>query len=173
MPAKRRGFHQRTIDKIHLVIRLELANPMLNNAEVAQLAGLSVATYARIKTTPYYKTIHRQYLGGVLGSLDTKVSDSLKITQDTLDFAVPIAMQTLVQQALSAKDDRVRNKACNDILDRDGHFAKVSRVGLANPDQGGVGNNKDNEVASQLISAMAGKPVAVGIDSPPATETTQ
>lgn len=183
MPAKAKGkVHKRTIDKIHLIVRMELAHPLKHQLEIAMLCGLSPVRYSLLKRSKEYLQIHSQYLSGVLTKLDNQVEENLKLSSETLKFAVPIALQNLVAQALQTKDLRVQNKACNDLLDRDGHFAKVTRVGLATPDQGGVANDKDNEVASELIKALqtapvlsqpAQAPTAPTISSPPLTQKTQ
>lgn len=171
MPAKKKGMHRRTLDKIHIMVRLELANPLLSQIDLAKLAGLPYIRYTLLKRTTVYQQIHNQYLTGVLTKLDNQVEDNLKVSSETLKFAVPLALQALVQQALQTKDLRVQNKACNDILDRDGHFAKVTRVGLATPDQGGVANEKDNQIASELIKALEANKAAssVGVSTPPTT----
>jgi hypothetical protein len=166
--------HLRTVNRIHILVRLELANPQLSSLQVAQLAGISGQRYVQLKNTTLYRQIQNQYMTGVvLPSLDEKVRDVLGSASATLKFAVPAAMQELARQALMAKDDRVRNKACNDILDRDGHFAKVTRVGVATEDQGGAGTTKDEDVAAKLIAAMNTSNTVPTIATPPLTDTTQ
>jgi len=178
--------HQRTIDRIHLLVRLELANPLLNPGEIAQLAGIKPTRFTTFKALPLYRQIHNQYLTGVITLLDDQVHEvyKLKQTQETLQFAVPLAMQALLKQAMQEKDLRVQNKAANDILDRHGHFAKVRRIGIATPEQGGAGDAKDNDVAQELIKAMqtvANIPnhqqtqtqQTPTIDNPPITDTKQ
>ncbi len=176
MPGKIRGkIHTRTLDKIHLIVRMELANPLLNALDIAKLVGLKPTRYSILKMSTIYRQVHNQYLSGVLSSLDVQVKETLNMTQETLKFAVPVAMQALLKQALQEKDLRVQNKACNDILDRDGHFAKVTRIGMATEEQGGVANKKDNEIAGALVEALRNiqKPGAVTVDSPSITDTTQ
>ena len=172
--AVRGKHHLRTIDKMHILIRLELANPLLSSTDIAKLAGIGIGRFGLLKRTTLYQQIHNQYMSGLVTRLDTKVDKNLTLTQETLHFAVPLAMQALLKQALQEKDLRVQNKACNDLLDRDGHFAKVRRLGLAKPEQGGVGvaDSRDNDTAAELIKAMINneKP---NITDPPLTETTQ
>jgi hypothetical protein len=169
---------QRTVDKINLLVRLEFANPLMNSTAIAALCGLSIHQFSVLKKTPTYQAIHNVYSTGLFTSLDLKISDGYVSAQNTLAFAVPIALQGILNQALNAKDERVKNKAYNDILDRDGHFAKVSRIGAATPEQGGVAEDKDNKAVMEMISAMrtgqqsTNKPPA-SIDTPPLTESTQ
>src|ERR1700679_1398460 len=124
-PTKHR---QRTIDRMHLLIRAELMNPLMNSTEIAALVGLTIWKFSVLKATPLYRQLHNAYMTGLLANLDTEVNSALNIshTRKTLEFAVPVAMEGLVQQALNSKDERVKNKAMNDILDRHGVFAKVS-----------------------------------------------
>jgi hypothetical protein len=165
--------HQRTIDKINLLVRLELDNPQLSSTQVALLCGLSINRFSVLKASPLYQTIHNQYMTGLLTSFDTKIKNGYSISQETLDFAVPIAMQGLVKQALTVKDERVKNKAFNDILDRDGRFAKVSRIGMTVNEQGSIAEDKDNKAVLEMIHALNSKPKTATISTPPLTETTQ
>lgn len=181
--AKNRGVRkprQRTIDRINLLVRLELANPLMNSTQVAELCGLSINQFSVLKKTREYQAIHNVYTTGVYSNLDVKVRDIYNNAQNTLEIAVPMAMQEIFKQALNAKDERVRNKACNDILDRDGHFAKVSRIGMATTEQGGVADDKDNKAVLEMMNALRSSHVnggaasaAPSIASPPLTDRTQ
>jgi hypothetical protein len=112
---------------------------------------------------------------GVLQDMDSLVKDSYTGTQKSLSFVVPMAMQTLVQQAMHAKDERIRNKACNDLLDRDGRFAKVTRIGLPTGDQGGVAEDKDNRAVADMVKALSTVPNNTGakIEDEPITDQVQ
>lgn len=149
-----KGPHPRTLEKIHLFVRTELAQPNLTVFQTASVVGVSVPTLARLRKTPQYQQIHAQYLTGVITRLDRNVDDNYNLTRASLQFAVPLAMSTLVQQALHSKDERVRNKASNDILDRDGKFAKVKRVQIDNSEVVNT-NEKENKEAAELIAALS------------------
>lgn len=157
-----RGHHNRTLTLIDLLVRLELANPTLNFVELATLADIKPGRYLWLRKLAAYSRVKQSYTTGIISNLDEVVQKKLNLTQTTLDFAVPMAMQALVQQALSSKDERVKNKAANDILDRHGHFAKVSRVGAPTEEQGGVATDADQEVADKLAEALnSGKVVPI------------
>jgi hypothetical protein len=147
--------NQRTVDRIHLLVRLEKANPMLSLGEVARLAGVKPNHYAIIRASPLYQHVNNQYTTGLLTDIDKQARQNFNLSQETLNFAVPVALQTLVQQAMASKDERVKNKACNDLLDRHGHFAKVTRHGLATTEQGGAAGVGDDEAAAALLKAMS------------------
>lgn len=180
-PGRPRGQsrpHIRTMDKINIIVRLELANPLLSPADIAQLAGLQPARLSLLKRHPFYKAVHNRYLTGIITDLDGKVKENLTLTQETLNFAVPVAMQKLLQQALQEKDLRVQNKACNDLLDRHGRFAKVTRIGLPTEEQGTGAEDKDNKAAIEMLKALRESPLAAtsdtnDINEPPITNMTQ
>lgn len=151
--------HQRTIDKINLIVRNEMANPLMSTQDIAALVGVGAGRLGVIRMLPLYKQIRNQYMTGIVTRLDNKVEENFKLGGETLKFAVPLALQGLVQQALHAKDERVKNKAINDILDRDGTFAKVSRTTLTVEEQGKAANDKDNEMAQAMLKALEQKKV--------------
>lgn len=144
--------HQRTIDKINFAIRLFVGAPHLSANEIAHMIGVSPTRLNMMQKLPLWQQLHTQYVTGILTKLDVKTEANYDLTRKQLDFAVPLAMQTLVQQALAAKDERVRNKACNDLLDRDGTFAKVSRstIKIEEPKV----SDKDTTEANELIAAL-------------------
>lgn len=167
--------HSRTIDKINLLIRMELAYPTYSSSMIAQMCGLKIQRFSVLKASPYYRRIHQAYTTGILSDLDTLVKQNYEISKSTLDMGVPIAMQALFKQAMQDKDLRVQNKAANDILDRHGRFAKVTRLGLPTAEQGGVTEPKDDKAVADMINALksATAPLPANICDPPLTDTTQ
>lgn len=146
--------HPRTIDKLKLIIRLELGSPNLSIGQICQIVGISQVRLATLRKLPIYTILHNQYMTGVITRLDKRVEDNYDLTSQTMKFSVPIAMQNLVQQAMNAKDERIKNKACNDILDRDGRFAKVTRTNLIVENDPNKVADKDNDEANTLIKAL-------------------
>lgn len=153
MPQKKHRL--RTMDKMHLLIRAELANPMMSSTEVAALCGLSIWKFSVLKATPMYRQLHNTYMTGLLSSYDNKVNDAVGLTQETMNLAIPVAMQKLVAQMIQDKDMKIQNKACNDLLDRHGRFAKVKRVGAPTDEQGrGIAEDKDNKAVSEMLKML-------------------
>lgn len=167
--------HSRTIDKINLLIRMELAYPNYNSTTIAQMCGIKIQRFSLLKKSSYYQRIHQAYTTGILSDLDTLVKQNYEISKSTLDMGVPIAMQALFKQAMQEKDLRVQNKAANDILDRHGRFAKVTRLGLPTAEQGGVAEVKDDKAVADMINALksAAAPLPANISDPPLTDSTQ
>lgn len=177
--------HQRTITKVNLVVRMEMANPMLSSIQVAELCGIKPSRFASLKMHPYYRRIYNQYTTGVFSDLDIAVKDNFNLNRSTLDMAVPVALQALYLQALQVKDLRVQNKAANDLLAMHGKYPKVTKVAVTTQGEvAGAGEERDNKIALELIKALNEvnkKPTPntdptqtpASIDTPPLTETTQ
>lgn len=163
--------HSRTVDKIHIAARLELANPNLNLGDIARMVGISQSSFSLLRKTKIYGDIKQQYLLGILTPLNNQISDTYKTGRETLNLSVPVALQNLYALALNAKDERVKLKASMEILDREGRHAKVSRIGMAAPEQN-VATDEDNEEASSLIAASKATQRAT-INSQPITQVKQ
>jgi hypothetical protein len=88
---------QRTIDRIHLLVRMELANPLMNSTDIAKLVGLNIYRFSQLKRTNAYQQIHNTYHSAILTNLDHKVENVIGLTQETLKLAVTVAMQALLK----------------------------------------------------------------------------
>jgi len=115
---------------------------------------------------------------GLVTDLDSNIKKRYAESQQTLQFAVPVAMQVLLKQALQTKDERVRNKAANDILDRDGRFAKATRQTLDIHSSNTIAESKDNDAVLELIKALESvkqntNPTPALADIATLTDTTQ
>lgn len=162
--------------KWELAIRFQLKNPNAKQSEVAQHVGVDVVTLSTWMADPEWVNLHNQITTGILSSIDADLAEDITHQRLTLKRLVPLALQNLAELALQSSNPAIKLKATNEILDRDGHFAKVQRVGLATEDQGGVSDQKDNNIAEALIDALTirkaaidakkAKEVQVSIESP-------
>lgn len=179
--GRKKGTHDRTIDRITLMVRIELSSPTLTIADICKMVGITPSRYSAIKKLPVYRIIKNQFMSGIVTDLNNKVNTQLQLNRKTLEMAVPIALSGLLQQAMTAKDERVRNKAYNDILDRDGTFAKVRRVNVAATTQKEHELNDNDKAAAELLAAMLPQSTAENnkgfkdpdINTPPITDTKQ
>lgn len=152
--APRRA-HTKTIDRIRIAIRLQLLNLGMSDAAIAQHLGMSQTSYSILKKTKLYIQFHSQYMTGILAPLDVEIQNTYPDNRKILDSAVPTALENLVHYAAQKVDKKLSFEASKEILDRQGMYAKVSRMGAAMPEQGGVATPKDNESAGELIKALA------------------
>jgi hypothetical protein len=174
--------HSKTVDKIRIACRLEMLNLGLKDKDIATHIGMSQTSYSLLKKTKIYQQLHTQFLTGVLSVADADIVDNLPLQRRILSHAVPSALENLVALATQRIDKKMQFEASKEILDRHGSFAKVSRIGLPTLEQG-VGSERDQEVASELISALAKtkkkndeveiEATPITIESPSVTETTQ
>lgn len=169
--------------KWELAIRFMLRNPNAKHTEVAAHVGVAGGTLSQWMMDPEWVNLHNQITTGILSSIDADLAEDITHQRLTLKRLVPTALQNLAELALQSANPNIKLKATTEILDRDGHFAKVQRVGLATEDQGGVSDEKDNAIAAALgnalIAAQAAKQAAaikakeITIESAPTTEQVQ
>lgn len=152
-----------------LAIRFELANVGIKADAIAAHVGVSPSTLAQWRMNPEYVTLYNSIVCGVLDEIDSELSEDIKAQQFKLKKLVPIALTGLMELAMQKVNPSVRAKACSEILDREGNFAKVSRIGLATENQGGIGK-LDNDTANALIASLnaakAVSPPTIDDDSP-------
>lgn len=165
--------------KWELAIRFMLKNPNAKMPEVAQHVGVAEQTLAQWKVDPEWTNLHNQITTGILSSIDADLAEDITHQRLTLKRLVPTAIQNLADLALQSANPSIKLKASQEILDRDGNFAKVARVGLAMQGQGGVSDQKDDDVSRALLESLAqargrgaeGQPAAQATQAPPTIES--
>lgn len=149
-----KGNHEKTILKAEIAVRLEMLNLGYSDGQIALHIGMTLGAFKMLRKTDIYKRIFSQYVTGVITPLDEKVRDNYQIGRKILQDAVPIALQNLVMNAAQKVDKKLQMEASKELLDREGSFSKVSRVGLPTKDQGGFAAPEDNTVANDLMNAL-------------------
>jgi hypothetical protein len=161
--------------KWELAIRFLLKNPNAKQSEVAKHIGVSPVTLSTWMASPDWQDLHNQIVTGVLSHIDEGLVEDIAEQRLTLKRLLPVALQNLASFALQDSNPQLKFKATQEILDREGNHARVTRVGLPSAEQGGVASHLDNEAATQLLQALAATqgPKAPTIEDPPVTETEQ
>lgn len=178
-PATTGSSLQQKLWKWDIAIRYMIVNPNAQHKDIAAHVGVAQQTVAQWMIDPDFVTRSNTIRSGILSHLDEQICEDVKLQRIELKRAVPIAMQSLIDLALQRGNAQVRLKASAEILDRDGHFSKVSRIGLPTEDQGGISDQIDNATAATLIAslakAQAAKEAAKSptIESPSPTEKVQ
>jgi len=147
--------HYKTIDRCRIAVRLELLNIGLTANDIAAHLGMTASSYSLLKRTQVYKILKQQYFTGVLSHLDQDIIGNTEQLRKTLQAGVPIALENLVHFALRRDNARICMEATKEILNRDGHFAAVTRIGLPTSEQGGFTSKQDEETAGELLQALA------------------
>lgn len=166
--------------KWELAIRFQLKNPNAKQSEVAAHIGIDIQTLSNWQKDPEWANLHNQITTGILSSVDADLAEDITHQRLTLKRLVPVAIQNLADMALQSSNPNLKLKASLEILDRDGHMSKVQRIGLPAAEQGGVSDQKDDDVAralgEALLQARAKKALVkpeITIESAPASETPQ
>jgi hypothetical protein len=162
-----KGSHEKTILKAEMAVRLEMLNLGYSDAQIALHIGMSLGSFKMLRKTDVYKRIFSQYVTGVIVPLDEKIRDNYSIGRKILTDAVPIALQNLVMAAAQKLDKKLQMEASRELLDREGSFSKVSRVGLPTKDQGGFADSKDNTIAADLLNALSTATKQEEVNKPP------
>ena len=164
--------------KWELAIRFQLKNPNAKQSEVAQHIGVSPVTLSQWQGTMEWQDLHNQITTGILCTIDAELAEDITHQRLTLKRLVPTALQNLADLAIQTANPSIRLKATQEILDRDGHFSKVQRIGLPSEAQGGVSDEKDENVARSLIEALLvaknrNEVTGPSIEAPPTMERVQ
>lgn len=141
--------------RMERIVRLSLRG--WKDVEIAKYLGVTPQTVQNDKNNPEFPAIELRISQGVIGDLDNQLAEGDYFKKYTRKVLLPAAFEALADAVL---DKRVslttRLKAATEILDRDGQFAKVSRVGLSGSEQGGLVSGDDNSMADALIAALGG-----------------
>lgn len=137
-----------------MAIRLEMRNLGLKNAEIAEFIGISATSFGLLKRTREYRVMKNQYLTGILSEMDGQVSDNLDLHRRIIQTGIPIALENLLAHASQKTNPNLNFRASCELLDREGHFAKVTRIGMPTAEQGGITNKEDADVAAELVKAF-------------------
>lgn len=159
--------HDKTILKIQSVIRLQMQNLGLTDQQLADHIGLKIGSFKILKKTKIYQSLQQQFTTGIFHPIDENIIDSYRRQRNILEVAVPTALENLYQMAIQKIDKKLQFDASKEILDRHGVHAKVSRTGIALPDQGGIASQENNEIATELINNLAAKARTKVIESQP------
>lgn len=142
----------KTIIRIEKAVRLEQLQ--IPHDDIARHLGMTPTALSALKATDEYIAARTTVLTGVLSQLDAELGEDISYLREKVRTYVPAALQVLVRN-LNHPDAKIAQAAADDLLDRDGRMAKVTRVGLPDEDQGGIGPKVDTSVADGLISTLA------------------
>jgi hypothetical protein len=134
-------------------VRLFIANPHLTDAEIAEHIGLTPGGFAQMKQRPEYTNLLRQYTSQILSETDFELGQDYKSMMERHRSEVPVALQALYG-LVQSRDEKVKLRAIEQVLNRDGRFAEVSRIGMATTEQGGFVSPADANIANNLVAAL-------------------
>lgn len=173
-PIKKKRLHEKTIDKMQIAARIEMANLGMTDDAIAMHLGVRVAVFRRLKKVKMYQQIKSQLLTGILAPLDEDLNNNYNVNKRRLASAVPMALENLMALASQKVDKALQLKASQDLLDREGSFAKVSRQNVTVVDKNQASTPEDDAVAAEILhAARASHTSKVDIDGKPLTNKVQ
>lgn len=176
-PVKPHKLHEKTMDKIMIAARLEINNLGMTDDLIALHLGVRVAVFRRLKKVKIYQQIKSQLMTGVIASLDDEINNNYQINKRRLASAVPTALENLIALASQKLDKSLQLKASQDLLDREGSFAKISRANVTVQDKPAASSPEDDAVAGEILQSVRNKTNAQTtmqtIDNDPLTDKVQ
>lgn len=148
----------------------------MSDADIAVAVNLTPAGLAQLKTRQSYQDIMLRVKEGVVSELDEMLTYKASQLREYIEDNVPVALQAIVDTIQQTKDKKLRLAASETLLAIDGRFAKVSRTGVAMPEQGGVGDKftEDDQIAATILAAkQRAMARQATIEDEPLTESTQ
>lgn len=125
------------------------------NDMIAMHIGIHPQTLIYLKQTPEFKARMIALQTGVLEQHDLAIREDEEYQRQELKSMVPLALLKLKELAMSANQN-IAYKASQDILDREGTHAKISRTAIDVKEQ--VNLNVVNQVASSIMDILANTP---------------
>lgn len=135
---------------------------MYTNIQIAAHMGINVQTLVYLKNTPEFQSKLIELATGVISQFDKDLrEDILNNGRDELRGMVPIALQGL-RTALVSKNEQIKMRAIEQVLDREGTLSRVSRTSVSletKPDL-----TQANSVGSDLLSLLQNAVPVSGMD---------
>ena len=133
------------------------------NDAIAMHIGIHPQTLIYLKQTREFKSRMIALQTGVIEQHDIAVREDEEYQRQELKSMVPLALLKLKELAMSS-NQQIAYKASQDILDREGTHAKVSRTAIDIKEQ--VNLSVVNQVAASIMDVLASAPKAPVIEGP-------
>jgi hypothetical protein len=136
--------------KIEKIARL-VATGLYTDDMIANHIGVTKQYISQLKATKEFQNATIAVMSGLLSTENQQALESLAARRAELDAMVPMALMQLRNLALS-RNPNIALRATQEILDREGNFAKVSKssVELKTPEDLSNASKVGNEMLSIL-----------------------
>jgi len=120
------GMQHKRYMRIERIARLELGG--YTEDEIAFSQGITKVRVNQLKRTPEYIAIRMQCATGVVAQADRQMLEDIDDNHNLIKEMVPEALVALRDAILDKSNPALRLRASQDLLDREGSLAKVSRT---------------------------------------------
>lgn len=132
------------------IARLELAH--YSDAEIAFSQGITVVRVGQIKRTPEYIAIRMSITTGIVSEADKNLIEDEATKREVLRDMVPSALLALRDAILDHNNPALRLRAAQDLLDREGTLAKVSKTEVKA--EHNYNFDQHDEIGNSLLNAL-------------------
>lgn len=146
--------------KIERIARLSADPAGYSNEQIANMLGCNKQTIVLIRQLPEYHAKMLEIASGVVSVYDQQLRENVDNMRAELKSMVPSSMMVIRDSLLGKYGNQIRFKAAQEVMDREGTLAKVSKSSVAVE----VKPNMvvDPEIASNLMQLLAGAPQTNG-----------
>lgn len=136
--------------RMEKIVRLELAH--YSEADIAFHQGISVVRVNQIKRTPEYIALRAQIGSGLVSEADRQMFEDEANLSGMVRQMVPEALLAVRNAILNNQNPALQLKAAQDLLDREGTLAKVSRTEIKTKIEYDFDQHEDT--ANSLLAAL-------------------
>jgi hypothetical protein len=145
------GRNWRKLLKIKTVAQLE--SNLYSDDEIAIYIGCTPQYVRMLKNTPEYISARISASTGMLAQTERKALETLDDRRAAMDDMVPEALVAIRNAILDHSNPTLQLKASQDLLDRQGDLAKVSKTEVKLPNN--FNWDEHDKTAGDLLSALA------------------
>jgi hypothetical protein len=128
---------------------------VFSNDQIAAFIGINPQTLVLLKQTPEFQARMLSLATGIIEQHDLDVREDLEFQKEELRSMVPVALQRMKELMLSS-NQHISYRAAQDILDRQGDHAKVSRSAIDLKES--ISLSATNQVAQSIRDILAAAP---------------
>lgn len=136
--------------RIEKIARLELSG--YTEDEIGFMQGITKVRVNQLKRTPEYIAIRMSVATGLISEADKNMLQDLENNHVLVQEMVPEALLAVRDAILDKNNPALRLRAAQDLLDREGSLAKVSRTEIKTHID--YDFNQHDEVAGSLLDAL-------------------
>jgi hypothetical protein len=142
--------------KIERIARLSLDPVGYTIAQIANHLGIATHTVAMIRQMPAYHAKMLELSSGILSIHDADLRQDIDSMRAELKSMVPSAIMVIRDAVLNKKNPALQFKAAQEIMDREGTLAKVSKSSVQVEQK--PNTNVDPTIMGNLMSLLASAP---------------
>lgn len=144
------GMQWKRYMRVERIARLDLAG--FTEEEIAFSQGITKVRVNQLKRTPEYIAIRLQCATGVVAQADRNMLADIDANHQVIKDMIPEALVAVRDAILDRNNPALRLRAAQDLLDREGTLAKVSRTEVKAHVE--YDFTQHEGVASSLLSAL-------------------